>query len=275
MDKKYVDLHVHTTASDGTFTPSQVVEKAKEFGFSAIAIADHDTTQGIAEAFKKGEELGIEIVPSIELSAYYNNLEMHVLGYYFNWQDGTFNEKLLALRDTRRERAVKIVEKLKTSGINLNINEILQNAGEDKAIGRPHIAQQLIKEGYCKDVSEVFEKYLGEGCVGYVPKPKLTPQQAFAVIKEYGGIPVIAHPMINNVNESLPELIKDGAMGIEVYHTEHTYKQSQYLWNFATKNNILITGGSDCHGLIKEDILMGKIKLPYSYLEKLKAAVQI
>lgn len=273
MTEKYVDLHIHTNASDGTFSPSEVVKRAKSLGFSAIAITDHDTTKGIAEAMQKGKELDIEIVPGIELSAYYYNTEMHILGFYFSWEDGLLNQRLVQMREKRRNRAAKIVEKLRYIDIELNMDEIMQNASEDKAVGRLHIAAQLVKQGYCKDINDAFKKYIGKGCVGYVPKLKLTPAKAAELIKESGGIPIVAHPALSKIEHLLSRLIDVGMMGIEVFHSEHSLQDTESLLNFTQKQNLLITGGSDCHGYGKPEILIGKIRLPYHYLEKLKESV--
>ncbi|WP_018249000.1 PHP domain-containing protein [Orenia marismortui] len=270
MPKKYIDLHLHTTASDGSFTPSQLVTKAKELGFSAIAITDHDTIDGITEGIDLAEKLDIELVPGIEMNTDYENTEIHVLGYYIDYKDQKFIDKLASLKEARYNRIKRIVGKLNALGLEIDFEEVKKNA-DGGALGRPHVAQIMLDKGYVEEWSEAFDKYIAKGAPAYVERKKLTPQEAIQLIKEFGGIPVVAHPVLIERDELLDQLIEWGIEGIEVYHTEQDDKDSKRYLEFAQKNSLLITGGSDCHGpRRKGEVLIGKIKASYDILESLR-----
>ena len=265
-----IDLHLHTTASDGSYTPTEIVDKAKEAGLAAIAITDHDNMNGVEEALKRGGEIGIQVVPGIELNTDYKDIEVHVLGYYLNTDSDKVQSVLETLVEAREERARKIVEKLKQQGVNISFEKVVQLAG-DGAIGRPHIARVLMKEGYVGQWGDAFDKYIGRDCPAYVPRTKLTPFEAVDLILKAEGIPVIAHPGLNNLDDIIPQMIDRGLMGIEVYHYEHTAEEKRHYRKMAEDNNLLITGGSDCHGPgSKSGVNLGQVKLPIEYLEKLE-----
>ncbi|TDX53301.1 PHP domain-containing protein [Orenia marismortui] len=270
MPKKYIDLHLHTTASDGSFTPKQLLTKAKELGFSAIAITDHDTIDGIAEGIELAEKLDIELVPGIEMNTDYENTEIHVLGYYIDYKDQKFIDKLASLKEARYNRIKRIVGKLNDLGLVIDFEEVKKNA-DGGALGRPHVAQIMLDKGYVEEWSEAFDKYIAKGAPAYVERKKLTPQEAIQLIKEFGGIPVVAHPVLIERDELLEQLIEWGVEGIEVYHTEQDEEDSKRYLEFAQKNGLLITGGSDCHGpRRKGEVLIGKIKASYDILESLR-----
>lgn len=267
-----IDLHLHTTASDGTYTPIQMVEEAKRIGLSAIAITDHDTMEGVEPAVKRGDELGLEVVPGIELNTDYKDREVHVLGYYPDVNCSEFQETLKELQIARVNRVKKIVEKLNELGYTISFERVGKIAGKG-AMGRPHIAQALLEAGYASDWSEAFDKYIGKDSPAYVPRTKLTPNDAVQLILEVGGIPILAHPGLNNLDEIIPELIATGLRGIEVYHFEHTEEEKEHYRKIAEENHLIITGGSDCHGPGKKSgVRLGEIKLPYKLLEDLKNA---
>ncbi len=243
----FIDMHTHSTASDGLYTPSALVDYAIEKGLSGIAITDHDTIDGIEEAIKRATQYnGFIIVPGIELSAEYNNEEVHILGYMIDYKMESFKDILKNLQERRNDRARKIIKKLNTIGFDINYEDIL-GITQKGAIGRPHIARILVAKGYVKNNEEAFEKYLVKGCPAYVPREKLSPEDAIDIIKMSGGFSVIAHPGLLNAKATLDYLLGLNIDGIEVYHSDHTLDMSKEYLEIAKKNNLLITGGSDFH----------------------------
>jgi hypothetical protein len=272
MEGRYVDLHLHTTASDGSYTPTELVNKARDLGFSAIAITDHDTVGGIEEGLKVAKELGIELIPGIEMNTDYENTEIHILGYYLDYQNEKFLNILADLKEARYNRIRKIVTKLNNLGLEIDFDEASQLA-DGGALGRPHIAQIMLNKGYVKKWSQAFDQYIAKGAPAYVERKKITPKEAIEIIKKAGGIPVIAHPALMERDDLLENLLEWGIEGIEVYHTEHDRVDSQRYLEYAKDNNLLITGGSDCHGPERKgEILIGKIKAPYELVNGLKEA---
>jgi predicted metal-dependent phosphoesterase TrpH len=271
-----VDLHVHTNYSDGVFTPERAVQYAREKGLAAISITDHDIVDGIPAAIAEGQRQGVEVIPGIELSAEVisagQSTEMHILGYYINWENRQFLESLTLFRTYRQERARKIFDKLHNLGVALDTTTVYP-AGPAGAIGRLHIAKALIAQGFAANVVDAFQKYLGIGKPAYVPKLRLTPQDAISMILKVGGIPVLAHPYYGHYSNRnlLRALVKDGLRGIEVWHSKHAPQTVALFTNLAAELGLIATGGSDCHGGFgNEHPLMGTIKVPYSAVEQLK-----
>ncbi len=268
---KKIDLHIHTTASDGSFTPSELLEEAKRRRLSTIAITDHDTVAGIEEAIEKGKELGIEVIPGIELTTYYQGQRVDILGYQIDYH----NQELLAiidnLQNSREVRAKQILAKLSNLGIELDFARLKEIAGET-GVGRPHIARLMVEEGHVSEMQEAFDNYLEDGGPAYVPKYQLKPEDAIELIQGAGGIVVLAHPGIIDNNEIVKELINyEGLTGIEVYYSKHSKEETEYYLSLAQENDLIITGGSDCHGPANEDkYLLGTVDVPYSLLEELK-----
>jgi predicted metal-dependent phosphoesterase TrpH len=273
---KFIDLHVHTSYSDGTFSPKEIVKLAKDIGLAAISITDHDITGAVPEATEEGKKLGLEIVSGVELSAEIEangSREMHILGYFIDNNDPVLQERLKYFRDARIDRAWKIYDKLAKLNMILDKN-VFQKIAESGSIGRLHFANELVKEGYAKNISEVFQKFLGGGKPAYVPKARLTPKEAIELINKAGGVAVLAHPMIGNFYEEtiLTELVSYGLKGMEVWHTKHPQLLVQNLLAICNKMGLVPTGGSDCHGMVLDgSILMGKVKVPYETVEKLRA----
>lgn len=263
------DLHIHTLYSDGTFSPREVLERVQKEGISAIAITDHDSVQAIEPAILEGEKLGIEVIPGVELTAEYNNSEVHILGYFIDYQKDWFLKKLKHLREVRKERFLQMVQKLRRFNIFLDPAKIVKE-NKSTALGRLHLARELKKQGYVSSVKEAFNLYIGEGKPCYVKKERILPQEAIAIIKELNGISVIAHPYTLKDEKILTEVLKQGIEGIEVYHTECSPVDQVKYWQVAYLNNLLVTGGSDCHGMAKGGVLIGKIKIPYAFVERLK-----
>lgn len=275
-NEKYVDLHIHTIYSDGSFTPKEVIYYANSIGLVAVGITDHDTTDGITEAIVSAQEYEIEVVAGLELSAEFKDFpeeEIHILGYFIDYNNENLKKQLRIFQEARQQRAEHIFEKLSFLGLNLDKQEVFESCAKSQSIGRLHFARVLLKKNIVSNIKEAFEKYLGYGKPAYVPKFKLPTQQAISMIIEAGGIPVLAHPYANgyiDVN-SIKKLINQGLKGIEIYHPKHHKNAIEELLMIAEKYDLLITGGSDCHGSLSgNNSMIGAIKLSYNALMKLK-----
>ncbi|MDI6828877.1 MAG: PHP domain-containing protein [Armatimonadota bacterium] len=241
------DLHVHTTASDGTLTPEQVVHEAARIGLAAIGIADHDTVDGIRQALDAGKATGVKVVPGIEINTDVGSDEVHILGYFIDDESVALRRHLESLKEGRLERGKRIVERLNKLGVNITFDEVLKIADKG-SVGRPHIARAIVNAGYASSPSEAFGKYLVRGAPAYIPRYKVSPFEALHTIKEAFGIPVFAHPGTSKHDELIPQLVKDGLKGIEVYHPEHSAAQTEHYLQIAEKYGLIATGGSDSHG---------------------------
>jgi len=267
MTQKFADLHVHTSASDGDFSPEEVIRQAKEIGLAAVGIADHDTVGGIEEALAASEKYGVETVPGVELSSEFEQSEVHILGYFIDWHDRGFNDELHKFQEARKVRAGKILEKLHKLGINISYEEVATVAG-DGVIGRPHIAEALAQRGYVRTKDAAFAKYLAYGRPAYAPKYRLMPKIAIHMIHRVGGVAILAHPVFAQANHLLPDLVEFGLDGIEVYHSKHDSAKTEYYKKIAEELHLLVTGGTDCHGANSP---LGTVKVPYECVEKMKA----
>jgi len=241
------DLHNHTTASDGTNSPADQVRWAAGQGLSALGITDHDTIAGWAEAQRAGDEAGIEIVPGCELSTEVGKAEVHILAYYFDRNEPEIAALLQRMRGGRRVRAAESVKKLHELGYTeVSLERILERGGE--SVGRPHIAEDLIQIAAVRSIKEAFDRFLGMGMPAYVPRPKLTPTEAIAIVKGAGGVPVLAHPGLIGNDQLVRDAIAAGIMGIEAYHTDHNDQQRQFYARWGLDAGLLVTGGTDSHG---------------------------
>jgi len=267
--KKYADLHVHTNHSDSTLSPQEVVDIAYRKGFTAVAITDHDCIDGIVPAIEFAKKFGIEIVPGVELSAEEGNDEVHILGYFFDYRSEWFTGRLAEIRLKRVDRIYEMAEKLKAYGVVIDPKKVLELSGRG-SVGRLHLAQVIFNEGYTSSLVEAFHKYIGNDGPCYVKKYKLTTKECIDMILKAGGVPVLAHPHVLGKDELVPDLIKKGLRGIEVYHTDHVNNITLHYEEMALENGLLATGGSDCHGKGKGKILLGKVKMPYEIVERLK-----
>jgi predicted metal-dependent phosphoesterase TrpH len=267
---KCADLHLHTSFSDGSLSPERVVMEANRLGFTAIAITDHDILDGVGPALSAGEQYGVEVIPGVELSAESDGEEVHMLGFYINWRDQQFQQKLEEFRESRRIRAMRMVDKLNQLGMDIEYDDVLKHA-DSVSIGRPHVAAALVEREHVANVSEAFHKFLGNDGPAYIPKQKLSPAEAITMILEVGGIPTLAHPGMLQ-KDIIPELVSCGLMGLEAFHPYHGVQLSDYYCDLAKKYDLLITGGSDCHGRAKGRMAMGCVRLPYEYVEALKRA---
>ena len=258
----YIDLHVHSSASDGSLTPEEVVELAKHAGLASFALTDHDTVEGVERALDHAKKIkGIEVIPGTELSCYYNDREIHIVGLFINHKDETFLNELQKLEQARETRNEKMVQNFVDAGIPITLEE-LKHGNPNSVITRAHFARVLIEKGICKDKNEVFDKYLGIGCPFYLPKPKVTPEHVISLINQAGGIAILAHPYSyklskTEIEDMLDDLIPAGLSGMECYYSTYDDGQMQELRNIAHTKNLLISGGSDFHGTVKPDISIG------------------
>ena len=274
---KKIDLHVHTNKSDGTFSPSEAVNYAHSIGLQAIAITDHDTVAGIDPAIAHAKKYNLEIVPGIEISAEWTEekeeLEIHMLGYFIDWRSQDFQKRLEDLSVMRIKRTERIIDKLRGHNISIDMEDVLAFAPSTEAVGRLHIAQAMLKEGGVSSINQAFDRYIGNNKPCYAPKYQLDPEGAVQIIKEIGGIAVIAHPgllKLDFATNLIHRLVKSGLDGIEVYYPEHRKEAITRLEGIAREHNLLLTGGTDCHGLAKNRILMGTLDIPYELLDKMK-----
>lgn len=266
---KYADLHIHTKFSDGTFSPERIVREAHRLGLSCIAITDHDTVCAIEPAMREAEGLDIELIPGVELAAETGDYEIHILGYFIDWRAGWFGRKLEQICDVRRRRALAIIEKLRAFDISLDSDEVMREAAVG-SVGRLHIARIMERRGFVHSIQEAFNKYIGNGRPCYVKKFRLTPAEAINMIYRLKGLAVLAHPYTIGNDELIPGFVQLGLRGIEVYYPEHNRSATGHYRDLAEKYGLLITGGSDCHGLGKDRVLMGEVKIPYDLVEALK-----
>lgn len=279
----FVDLHSHSTASDGSLRPAEVAELAARSGLSAWALTDHDTVGGIAEAQETSRRLGIDFLPGIEVSAEFPPPgTLHILGYGIDPTSASLAEATGQLRHGRDTRNPRIVARLRELGVAITMAEVEAEAGPGMAggpvIGRPHIAAVLVRKGYVSSIKQAFDKYLAQGGAAYFDKERLSPARAFEVIRQAGGIPVLAHPVQLRMQNSaqLDRIVKDlkdlGLGGIEVLHSDHALADVEACMALARRYNLLMTGGSDFHGAKKKDIALGHVKgqrVPREYYDAL------
>lgn len=275
---RYVDLHVHSNASDGTLTPSEVVHLALQKNLAAIALSDHDTVKGVPEAISAAEGTTLEVVPATELSCYYRNVEIHVLGLFVDYRDADFQSKLEELEQERMQRNLDMIALFQRDNISITLEE-LQAGNPRSVITRAHFARVLVEKGYCKDKNAAFDRYVGVGCPYYLPKPQITPELSLPLITKAGGIPILAHPMLyklgyRQVEELIQHLIPLGLKGIEAYHSSNNISQSDKLRSLALKYHLVVSGGSDFHGANKPDIELGTgrggLRITESILDAIK-----
>ncbi|HEX7860626.1 MAG TPA: PHP domain-containing protein [Verrucomicrobiae bacterium] len=269
----FTDLHLHTTFSDGTYSPEELAAEAKRFGLVAVALTDHDTVEGCVRMRAACESAEIEFIPATELTCEVGRVELHMLGYYLDTSHPRLLLQMARFQKGRHERIKEIVARLQKLQVPLREEDVFALAN-CKSPGRPHVARALIQRKVCATLDEAFERFLKKNRPGWVPKEKITAKEALDLIHEAGGLAVVAHPGLARTEEVLPELIETGIDGIECFHTKHSPSASEYYVSLAEKHNLLITGGSDCHGMNKGKPLIGSIKLPYEYVRQLKSRLR-
>lgn len=263
------DLHIHTDFSDGTMSPGQVVKEASRLNLHTIAITDHDTVDAIETAQIAGGMEGIDIIPAIELSSNYRSVDVHLLGYFIDIKNSALLEKLAELRSERVERVKKITQKLRALGVNIEHQEVF-DISKDGSPGRMHIADVLCRKGYCSGIRESFQKYLSDNGPAYVPKEALTLKDAIELIISSDGVPVLAHPGVTKRDTLIPKMVEYGLQGIEVYYPTHQPDAVKRYMRIAKKYDLVVTGGSDCHGNRKPDIGLGSIRISDDLVGKIK-----
>ena len=277
-DTRMIDMHVHSSASDGTFSPAALLAEAKKAGLCAMALTDHDTMDGIAEAAAAAGKAGIEFIPGTELSTDYLKCEIHVLGYYLSPEYPRLRDMLEEFRNFRSTRNVRMVERLQEEGFSITMEQ-LQEKFPDSVITRAHISTLLAETGQVPDKRTVFAEYLGENCRCYIQRPKISPVEAVTLIREAGGLAVLAHPVMYDLAEDdLKQMIREmkeaGMCGMEAIYSENTPEDERRFLEMAESFGLSVTGGSDFHGANKPDIHLGtgkgNLHIPYSLLEELK-----
>jgi predicted metal-dependent phosphoesterase TrpH len=270
--QEFVDLHMHSTASDGSRSPADVVRAASAAGLSAIALTDHDSVSGLREAALVGEEMGVRIVNGVELSAVEGDSETHLLGLHLQDVDA-LHRRLDDLRSMRVRRAEQIVTKLNATGVTIQMSDVLEYSG-DGAIGRPHVARALIAHGWAADARDAFDRYLGTGKPGYVAKEPLRMSSAIAMIHDVGGLAVLAHPGAGGTRERVTSLAAMGLDGLEVKHPGHSPSDTTRLRTLCEQLGLVASGGSDWHGAEEGSRMIGCMQVPADWLTRQDAKLQ-
>lgn len=255
------DLHVHSTASDGTLTPEQLVALALERGVSVLAIADHDSVAGIPAALAASHDSSLTCIPAVELSAVVAGLDVHVLGYFIDHEDADLTTQLVDLREARMNRARTILSTLGEAGFAVTLHDVLELT-DGGAIGRSHIARALVARGHAVTVKEAFERFIGRDRPFYVAKDVRTPAEVIATIRAAGGLAVVAHPGVSGLDDHLDQLIADGLGGIEAFHADHAPAQQARYADLAARHGLITTGGTDFHGPDAPNPQLGSQQLP-------------
>ena len=260
----FVDLHAHSTASDGSREPADVVREAKRIGLAAIALTDHDTVAGITEAVTAGEALGVRVVPGVELSAVEGDIETHILGLHLS-DTRELEAKLIELREMRRSRAERMVQRLNDLGVRIEFASVLEQAAGG-AIGRPHVARAMIAEGWAVDFRDAFDRYLGNGRPAYVTKERLPVTDAVMLIHRSGGLAILAHPSHSGTRERIAAFVEQGMDGVEVRHPSHSSEDISRLAALVQHFSLVPSGGSDWHGSADGPRTLGMMRVPADWL---------
>lgn len=260
----FVDLHAHSTASDGSRAPSDVIREAKRIGLTAIALTDHDTVAGISEAVTAGEALGVRVVPGVELSAVEGDVETHILGLHLS-DTRELEAKLIELREMRRSRAERMVQRLNELGVRIEFAAVLEQAAGG-AIGRPHVARAMIAEGWAVDFRDAFDRYLGNGRPAYVTKERLAVSDAVGLIHQSGGLAILAHPSHSGTRERIAAFVDQGMDGVEVRHPSHSSEDTSRLAALVEHFSLVPSGGSDWHGSADGPRTLGMMRVPADWL---------
>lgn len=268
-----IDLHIHSTASDGKFSPADIVHKSAELGLGVIALADHDTVDGIAPALAAALAFpSLKVIPGVEINTDVPHGEAHVLGYFIDCSNQELLDTLSRLRNSRKERGRKMVDKLRGLGINIDWGRVQEIAGSG-AIGRPHIAQAMLEKGYISSNKEAFVKYIGREGPAYVEREKINPAEAVELVLRAKGLPVLAHPLtVDDPEAMIIELKAAGLAGVEAHYNGYSAEEVNRLVGLANKHNLIVTGGSDYHGLdASSETMIGNINMPAKAVERFLA----
>lgn len=265
----FADLHLHTNFSDGTYTPEELAGEGKRYELAAMALTDHDTVEGCARMAVACESQGIEFIPGTELTAETNGIELHLLGYCLDLNNQKLLTEINRFQLVRQNRIREMVERLNQLNIPLQAEAVFKIAN-CRSPGRPHVARALVQAGFCANLDEAFDRFLKMNRPAWVPKVKMSATDAIALVHQAGGVAVMAHPGLNRSDEIIPDMVASGLDGIECFHSRHSSATVNHYLQMADKYHLLVTGGSDCHGMNKGRPLIGSIKLPYQHVVKLK-----
>src|SRR5438552_14483664 len=269
----FADLHLHTNFSDGTYSPEELAERASQMGLAAVALTDHDTVEGCARMTVACRPAGLEFIPSTELTAEFNGNELHLLGYFVDTQNRRLLNEMARFQQVRQDRIREMVARLNRLNVPLRAEAVFALAN-CRSPGRPHVGRALVMGGFCATLDEAFERFLKKNRPAWVPKFKISALDAIAMIHQAGGLAVMAHPGLNHTDGIIPNLVSAGLDGLECFHTKHPAATSSHYVRLAHEYHLAITGGSDCHGLSKGKPLIGTLRIPYEYVELLKARLQ-
>ncbi len=266
----FADLHLHTIFSDGTYTPEELAGRARQLGLAAVAVTDHDTVEACDRMSVACQPAGLEFIPATELTAEFDDNELHLLAYFVDTQNPCLLAEMAKFQKVRENRIHEMVARLNQHNIPLQADAVFAIAN-CRSPGRPHVGRALVMGGFCANLDEAFERFLKKNRPAWVPKFKISALDAIGLIHQAGGLAVMAHPGLNRRDKIIPDLVSAGLDGLECFHTKHTPSTSEHYVRLAKEFNLAITGGSDCHGLSKGKPLIGTVKLPYQYVEKLKS----
>ena len=274
-DKKTegADLHVHTNHSDSSFSPAEVVELANKIGLKCVAITDHDSVSGVPEAIEAAKGSPLEVVAGVEISTRVDQGEIHIVGLFVDLNRGTLSEFLGRRFDERIARMHEMTAKLRAMGVTLHPEDVYAVAGKGSP-GRTHVAEALVRTGRVGSMHEAFQRFIGDEGPAFIAREVVSPAEAAAHIRSSGGVPILAHPGLSNCDELIPMLVESGIMGIEVYYPSQSRANEQFYLRIAEKHGLLVSGGSDCHGKLKNVVMLGKIRLPEDIVQRLRDAAK-
>ena len=267
---KFADLHLHSHFSDGTYGPEEIAAHARRCDLAAIALTDHDSVEGCLETARACAAAGIEFIAGTELTAEQDGNELHFLGYLFDTENPRLLTQIARFQAVRQNRIREMVARLNRLKVPLSTEAVFALAN-CRAPGRPHVARALVKAGLCVNLDEAFDRFLKRNRPAWVPKFKMSADEAIALVHQAGGVAVLAHPGLNRTDEVIPHLVEAGLDGLECFHTKHSTATTERYLELADRFHLLATGGSDCHGLNKGKPLIGTVRVPYQHVERLKA----
>lgn len=270
VERKFVDMHMHTTCSDGMLSPTDLVQKAKQVGLAAISITDHDNLAAIQAVKSLADELDVELIAGVEVSTAYEERDVHILGYFIKTEDSPLSDYLAYCRQQRLARTERMVDRLNKQGVKIKVDHVLEKASGG-SVGRPHIAAVLQENGYVQNYNEAFSKYIGTNCPAYEKSVETKPAEVISLINEAGGLSFLAHPGRQVSDETVRHLIESGLDGLEIVHPSHDAHRQEYYRSIANEYFLLMSGGSDYHGVKPQDEEnFGKVYIDYNWLQKMK-----